>query len=102
MGKNYGLELYKLLMNTEEDDIDISYVEEFGWVNNTEFCVWINLIWFDEFVKRLRDIFGYSLFDEGGIEARIGSDYFCINLEEVISGYGVDLKEVFPRSKYTH
>ena len=57
MGKNYGLELYKLLMNTEEDDIDISYVEEFGWVNNTEFCVWINLIWFDEFVKRLRDIF---------------------------------------------
>ena len=52
MGKNYGLELYKLLMNTEEDDIDISYVEEFGWVNNTE--------------------------------------------------YGVDLKEVFPRSKYTH
>ena len=44
MSKNYELELYKLLMNPEEDDIDISYVDEFGWVNDTEFCVWINLI----------------------------------------------------------
>lgn len=52
--------------------------------------------------QTLKDIFGYSLFDEGGIEARIGSDYVCIDLEEVISGYGIDLEEVFPRSKYTH
>lgn len=102
MRKNYELELYKLLINPEEDDIDISYVDEFGWVSNTEFYVWISLNWFNEFVKRLGDIFGYSLFDEGGIEARIGSDYVCIDLEEVISGYGIDLEEVFPRSKYTH
>ena len=71
MRKNYELELYKLLINPEEDDIDISYVDEFGWVSNTEFYIWINLNWFNEFVKRLSDIFGYSLFDEGGIEARI-------------------------------
>lgn len=102
MRKNYELELYKLLINPEEDDIDIQYVEEFGWVSNTEFYVWINLNWFNEFVKRLNDIFGYSLFDEGGIEARICSDCVCIDLEEVISGYGVDLEEIFPRSKYTH
>ena len=25
-----------------------------------------------------------------------------LNLEEVTSGYGIDLEEVFPRSKYTH
>lgn len=31
MSKNYELELYKLLINPEEDDIDISYVDEFGW-----------------------------------------------------------------------
>ena len=43
MRKNYELELYKLLINPEEDDIDISYVDEFGWVSNTEFYVWINL-----------------------------------------------------------
>ena len=102
MSKNYELELYKLLITPEEDDADITYVDEIGWVSNTEFYVWINLNWFNEFVKRLNDIFGYSLFDEGGIEARIFSDCVCIDLEEVISGYGIDLEEVFPRSKYTH
>ena len=91
MRKNYELELYKLLINPEEDDIDISYVDEFGWVSNTEFYVWINLNWFNEFVKRLNDIFGYSLFD-----------CVCIDLEEVTSGYGIDLEGMFPRSKYTH
>mgnify|MGYP003524336741 FL=1 len=60
MRKNYELELYKLLINPEEDDIDISYVDEFGWVSNTEIYVWINLNWFNEFVKRLNDIFGGS------------------------------------------
>lgn len=50
MRKNYELELYKLLINPEEDDIDISYVDEFGWVSNTEFYVWISLNWFKEFV----------------------------------------------------
>jgi hypothetical protein len=50
----------------------------------------------------LNDIFGYSLFDEGGIEARICSDCVCIDLEEVTSGYGIDLEGMFPRSKYTH
>lgn len=45
----------------------------------------------------------YEIYEyEGGIEARICSDCVCIDLEEVISGYGVDLEEVFPRSKYTH
>lgn len=102
MSKNYELELYKLIMNPDEESPDLSYVDEFGWVSDTEFYVWINLIWFDEFVKRLNDIFGYSLFDEGGIEARIGCDYVCINLEEFVGSYGIDLKEVFPKSKYKH
>lgn len=102
MSKNYELELYKLIMNPDEDEHDISYVDEFGWVSDTEFYVWINLIWFDEFVKRLKDIFGYSLFDEGGIEARIWCDYVCIDLEYFVGEYGVDLEEVFPKSKYRH
>ena len=40
---NYELELYKLIMTPDEDDPDISYVDEFGWINDTEFCVWINI-----------------------------------------------------------
>lgn len=100
--KNYELELYKLIVNPDEENMDISYVEEFGWVSDTEFYIWINLIWFDEFIKRLRDIFGYSLFDEGGIEARIDSASVCIDLKEVTSGYGIDLEKIFPKSKYKH
>lgn len=100
MDKNYELELYKLIMNPDEENSDVSYVDEFGWVSDTEFFIWVNLIWFREFVKRLNDIFGYSLFDEGGIEARIGSDYVCIDLENFVGMYGINLEEVFPKSKY--
>ena len=102
MDKNYELELYKLIMNPDEDNPNVSYADEFGWVSDTEFFIWINLIWFGEFVKRLNDIFGYSLFDEGGIEARIGSDYVCIDLENFVGMYGINLEEVFPKSKYRH
>ncbi len=102
MNKNYELELYKLIMHPEEDDTDILYVDEFGWVSDTEFFVWINNIWFNEFISRLNDIFGYSLFDEGGIEARLGNDYVCINLNDFVSEYGIDLEKVFPKSNYTH
>ena len=102
MDKNYELELYKLIMYPDEEDTDISYVDEFGWVSDTEFFVWINLIWFKEFVDRLNNIFGYSLFDEGGIESRIGSNYVCIDLEDFVGDYGIDLEKVFPKSKYKH
>lgn len=102
MDKNYELELYKLIITPDEEYSDVSYVDEFGWVSDTEFFVWINLIWFKEFVKRLNDIFGYSLFDEGGIEARIGSNYVCINLEDFVNGYGINLETVFPKDKYKH
>ena len=30
MNKNYELELYKLIINPDEEDSDISYVDEFG------------------------------------------------------------------------
>lgn len=102
MDKNYELELYKLIITPDEEYSDVSYVDEFGWVSDTEFFVWINLIWFKEFVKRLNDIFGYSLFDEGGIEARIGSNYVCINLEDFVNEYGINLETVFPKDKYKH
>lgn len=102
MNKNYELELYKLIMNPDEESSDLSYVDEFGWISDTEFYVWIKLIWFDEFIKRLNNIFGYSLFDEGGIEARIGSDYVCIDLGNFVGDYEVNLEQVFPKSKYKH
>lgn len=102
MDKNYELELYKLIMGPDEDDQDISYVDEFGWISDTKFCIWITALWFGDFLEKLNDIFGYSLFDDGGIEARIGSDYICINLEDFVGEYGVDLERIFPKNKYRH
>ena len=99
---NYELELYKLIMTPEEDDPDISYVDEFGWINDTEFCVWINIIWLKDFMERVRKIFGACAFDEGGIDAKVGCDYVFFNLEDITSMYGVNLEEVFPKSKYKH
>ena len=94
MDKNYELEIYKLIMNPDEDDSAISYVDEF--------IVWINIVWFHEFIKQLREIFDETIFDEGGFEATIGPGYVCIDLVDVLSGYDIDFEEVFPKSKFTH
>lgn len=63
MRKNYELELYKLLINPEEDDIDISYVDEFGWVSNTEFYVQ-DLISTEYMDKRVLILYPYGLSNE--------------------------------------
>lgn len=60
MEKNYELELYKLIIIPDEDDRDILYVNKFGWVNNNEFCIWVNISIIDDFIEKLKDIFGYS------------------------------------------
>ncbi len=99
---NYELEIYKLIMIPDEDDPDISYVDEFGWISNTEFCVWINITGLANFMERIREIFGTDVFDEGGIDAKVECDYVFFNLEDITSMYGVNLEEVFPKSKYRH
>lgn len=40
--KNYGLELYKIIM--EGDGCGFPYVEEFGWISTGEFCVWVSYL----------------------------------------------------------
>lgn len=99
--KNYGLELYKLIMTPDEEDLDFSYVSEFGWVNNEEFLVWVSFDWIKDFIERLTEIFGYGIFDDGNFNANIQSDTVCIVLNEVLDGY-VDIEEVFPKDKYQH
>ena len=53
-------------------------------------------------MERIRKIFGACAFDEGGIDAKVGCDYVFFNLEDITSMYGVNLEEVFPKSKYKH
>ena len=99
--KNYELELYKLIATPKEDDLDFSYVSEFGWVNDKEFLVWVSFVWFKEFMDKLTEIFGYGMFDDGNFNANIQSDTVCIDLNDVLDGY-VDIEEVFSKEKYQH
>ncbi len=99
--KNYEFELYQLIMKPDEDLEDISYVSEFGWVTDNKFFVWVDHIWFKEFIEKLHKIFGYGIFDEGNFNANIQPDSVCIDLNDVLDGY-VDIEEVFPKNKYCH
>lgn len=102
MEKNYELELYKLIVIPDEDDRDILYVNKFDWVNNNEFCIWVNISIIGHFIEKLKDIFGYSFFDDdGGIEASIGCDEICINLAKACDRYDVNFERMFPKNKYT-
>ena len=102
MKKNYELELYKLIMQPDDDGPDISWVDEFGWICGEEFCVWVNLLFFKDFMERFKEIFGSEVFDEGGIHAKIQEDCVCFALEDIMEGYGVELENVFPKDKYKH
>lgn len=93
---NKELELYKLI--TEQD---IQCADEFGWIDD-EFVIWVSKWWWNEFITRLTQIFGYSIFDEGGFNAKIQTDCICFVLSDIIDEYGIDLEEIFPKYKYKH
>jgi hypothetical protein len=86
--------LYTFLTNE-----DASHIEEFGWVGDTKFYVWVPHLWLFEFVEGLKEIFGYDLFDDGGIKVNMQIDCTCIDLCELLGGY-LNIEEVFPKSQY--
>ena len=90
------LELYKLI--TESD-----YVESFGWremgIGHIELLVWVRYIWLDDFVEKIKEIFGTGMFEDGGVSAVMLDDCICINLEDLVESY-LDVKDVFPIDKY--
>lgn len=99
---NKELELYKLIMTPEVDDLELSYVDEFGWVCDAGFCLWVIDDWWSDFLSGLVEIFGSGLFDDGGIDAKIQEDRIFINLSEVLDGYDIDLECAFPKDKFLH
>ena len=101
MSKNYGLELYELIMEDDLGNLYYPYISEFGWVSDTEFFIWISFDGFGDFIRDLTEIFGYGIFDDENFIANIQSDSVCIDLCEVLGGY-VDIEEVFPKEKYQH
>ena len=88
--------LYELIMRP-----GLSYVDEFGWVNNTDFFVWVSYSRFEKFMEGLTEIFGNSIFNYGGFTVYMQKDGICFDLEEAVGCY-VDLEEVFPKDKFRH
>lgn len=95
------LRLYKLITNPDDEDEDVSYVSEFGWVDDEQFIVWVDYLWIKEFIDGLKEIFGYGIFDDGGFNANVQSDGLAFDLCEAIGGY-LDVEDVFPKEKYQH
>lgn len=95
------LELYKLLV-TEDNEHKTALADELGWVSNNEFLVWISYLWIKEFIESLKKIFGESLFDDEVFNGNFQSDGICINLNEILEGYDIDLKKLFPLDGYRH
>lgn len=97
--KNYGLELYKLIM--EGSNCGFPYVEEFGWISTGEFCAWVSYLCLNDFMTDLKNIFENGMFDDGGFDANMQEDCICIDLCEAVGDY-LDIEEVFPKDKYKH
>lgn len=95
---NQELELYKLCVGEHEES---KYVSELGWVSDEEFLVWISYLWVDDFMRELKRIFGYGIFDDGSFDANMQSDGICIDLCKAV-GCCLDVEEVFPKAKYQH
>ena len=95
------LELYKLL-TTEDNEYEAVLADDLVWVSNNEFLVWISYIYIKEFIESLKKIFGEGLFDDGAFDGNFQSDGVCLNLQEILEGYDVDLKKIFPIDRYKH
>ena len=74
---------------------DVQLVCESRWLDDG-FYVWVRHTWIDEFIAALKNIFGYSLFDESGIMVNLQNDCICINLSELLYGH-LSLVDVFDK-----
>lgn len=97
--KNCELELYKLIM--EGASCGFPYVSEFGWVNDTQFLIWVDYLWLKEFIDKMIEIFGDAIFNDGNFNAIMLSRTVCIDLADVLDEF-VDIEEVFPKEDYKH
>lgn len=91
--------LFKLITNPEDDE-DISYVSEFGWINDKKFIVWVNYVWVQDFMNALAEIFGKEIFDDGGFDANMQSDGIAFDLCEAVGD--LDVEAVFPKDVYRY
>lgn len=97
--KNCELELYKLIM--EGSSCGFPYVSEFGWVNDTQFFVWVDYLCLKEFIDKLVEIFEDGIFEDASFNAVMLAHTVCIDLADVLGDY-IDIEEVFVKEHYKH
>lgn len=95
-----ALELYKLCC-TDDNEYSDCFVDELGWISDTEFCVWVSYLYLKEFMEKLTKIFGNGIFDDGGFDANMQESCVCIDLCEAV-GSCIDIEIVFPKYEYQH
>lgn len=96
------LELYKLLLTTD-NEYKNALAEEVRWEleeSDKQLLVWVSYLWVKEFMESLKEIFGVGVFDDYGFKGVFQHDGICLDLEEILEGYGLDLEEVFPIEKF--
>ena len=96
------IQLYKLIMNPDDRHPDVSYVTEFRWVNDKQFCIWIDYVWVEDFIKGMIEIFGHDIFVAGEIYVNLQPNCLCIDLCEVFEYGDINIEELFPKDKYSH
>lgn len=90
--KNRELELYKL----------VTQLSEFGWHGKEEFVVFPYMCEFADFMEGLSDIFGDTIYDDGGIVAYLKDGYICFDLLLIADNEGIELEKIFPFDEYKH
>lgn len=94
-----ALELYKLCC-TKDNEYSDCFVDELGWISDTEFCVWVSYLYLKEFMEQLTKIFGNGIFDDGGFDANMQEDGVCIDLCVLCDCTYIET--IFPKEKYQH
>jgi hypothetical protein len=90
--RNEELELYKLVTKD---------VSEFGWVNDTEFNVWLYHFELSDFIKDVIKIFDGCMCDVP-LQAAITKDYVVIDLAGMLFDEDIEIERVFPKDEYKH
>ena len=74
-----------------------TYTDEYGWVDDGRFCVWVDWMFVDDFFGRLRESYGVAMFDYGGITAHFKDGYICVEMSDT----GIDIEKYYPKDEYS-
>lgn len=77
------------------------WIDEYGWINQKEFCVWIYYRDLPDVLEYLENVFGSDLLvNNHDYNAYLSKYYVCVNLTSLFDYE--ELLEVFPYEKYQH